>query len=49
MEKFEFENRDGHVLAGRLERPEGATRGVAIFAHCFTCSKNVKAASYNFV
>jgi putative redox protein len=45
MEKFTFENRDGHRLAGRLELPPGDRRGVALFAHCFTCSKNVKAAS----
>ena len=43
--KFEFENQAGQILAGRLELPDGNPRTAAIFAHCFTCSKNVKAAS----
>ena len=34
----------GRALAGRLERPaEGAPRATAIFAHCFTCSKDLVA------
>ena len=45
MKKFEFTNRDGHKLSGRLELPDGSPRSYAIFAHCFTCSKNVKAAT----
>lgn len=44
-EKFSFQNADGHTLAGRLEKPETKTVAYAIFAHCFTCSKNVLAAS----
>lgn len=32
-------------LAGRLDLPAGAPRACAIFAHCFTCSKDVHAAS----
>jgi uncharacterized OsmC-like protein/alpha/beta superfamily hydrolase len=36
----------GHELAGRLELPAGAPRAWAIFAHCFTCSKDSKAAAY---
>ena len=43
--KFEFKNRDGVVLAGALEQPTAPRRGVAVFAHCFTCHKNVHAAS----
>lgn len=35
----------GVELAGRLELPAEAPRAVAIFAHCFTCSKNAKAAT----
>jgi uncharacterized OsmC-like protein/pimeloyl-ACP methyl ester carboxylesterase len=36
----------GHELAGRLEMPVGEPRAYAIFAHCFTCSKDSKAAAY---
>ena len=43
--KFEFKNRDGDTLAGALEEPSASRRGVAVFAHCFTCHKNVHAAS----
>ena len=43
--KFEFKNRDGDTLAGALEEPSAPRRGVAVFAHCFTCHKNVHAAS----
>lgn len=45
--KVEFKNNQGETLAGLLETPEvdeGSTR-YAIFAHCFTCSKDVAAAS----
>lgn len=34
-----FPNGRGHDLAARLERPAGAPVGVALFAHCFTCSR----------
>ncbi|WP_435200845.1 bifunctional alpha/beta hydrolase/OsmC family protein [Qipengyuania sp. 902] len=34
----------GHVLEGSLELPTGLVRGAALFAHCFTCTKNSKAA-----
>jgi putative redox protein len=30
-------------LSGRLSHPEGATSAVAVFAHCFTCSKDIPA------
>ena len=43
--KFEFKNHDGVTLAGALEEPTMPRRGVAVFAHCFTCHKNVFAAS----
>ena len=36
----------GRALAGRLDVPAGAPRAYAIFAHCFTCSKESKAAAY---
>ena len=34
----------GHQLAGALTRPAGRTRAVALFAHCFTCTKQSLAA-----
>lgn len=44
--KFEFKNQRGETLSGTLEEPTaGSPRGVALFAHCFSCSKNVLAAS----
>lgn len=45
MAQFDFTNRRGQKLAGRLESPTVAAKASAVFAHCFTCSKNVKAAS----
>lgn len=33
----------GHQLSARLERPDGPARGSALFAHCFTCSKDLRA------
>jgi ADP-ribosylglycohydrolase/pimeloyl-ACP methyl ester carboxylesterase len=45
--KFTFENADGLTLAGALEAPpEGEdVHAYAVFAHCFTCGKDVAAAS----
>ncbi|PKP84397.1 MAG: osmotically inducible protein C [Alphaproteobacteria bacterium HGW-Alphaproteobacteria-2] len=43
-EKFTFEGHDGSELAGRLDLPDGALRGTALFAHCFTCGKDIPAA-----
>jgi putative redox protein len=40
-----FENADGHTLRGILDRPGGDTRATALFAHCFTCSKDFKASN----
>lgn len=34
----------GTPLAGRLDLPAGPPRALALFAHCFTCSKDVVAA-----
>ncbi|MEQ9448932.1 MAG: alpha/beta fold hydrolase, partial [Rhodospirillaceae bacterium] len=45
IEKVEFPGYDGNRLAARLDRPEGTPRAVALFAHCFTCSKDIFAAS----
>lgn len=43
-EKFDFRSAQGHQLAAVLDRPEGAIRAVALFAHCFVCGKDVRAA-----
>lgn len=45
--KVEFNNNQGESLAGLLETPteEKNIIAYAIFAHCFTCSKDVAAAS----
>jgi putative redox protein len=45
-EKIEFIGHDGKSrLAARLDTPEGGARAMALFAHCFTCSKDIHAAS----
>jgi putative redox protein len=43
-ERFDFHNAQGHMLAALLDRPDGPVRAVALFAHCFTCGKDNKAA-----
>ncbi|XBQ16266.1 MAG: alpha/beta fold hydrolase [Oceanicaulis sp.] len=43
-DKVEFEGAQGDTLAARLERPKGPPLGWALFAHCFSCSKDVHAA-----
>ena len=43
-EKFDFHNAQGQTLAALLDRPDGPARAVALFAHCFTCGKDIKAA-----
>ena len=35
----------GDELAARLDLPDGAPRAFALFAHCFTCSKDLAAAT----
>ncbi len=39
-----FVGSNGDDLAARLELPAGPVRAFALFAHCFTCSKDVLAA-----
>lgn len=43
--KIEFPGSDNNMLAARLELPEGTPAAFALFAHCFTCSKDSFAAS----
>lgn len=44
-EKITFPGSRDEALAARLDRPDGDTRGYALFAHCFTCSKDTLAAA----
>lgn len=46
IQKVSFVNKEGFQLSGKLYHPlEEEPRYYAIFAHCFTCSKNFKAPS----
>jgi alpha/beta superfamily hydrolase len=45
-ERFDFRNAAGQNLAALLDRPDGPVRAVALFAHCFTCSKSNRAARH---
>jgi len=44
-EAVQFAGADGQKLAARLDAPDQPARAYALFAHCFTCSKDVFAAS----
>ncbi|MEM9350400.1 MAG: bifunctional alpha/beta hydrolase/OsmC family protein [Pseudomonadota bacterium] len=43
-ERFTFTGHDGSELAARLDLPDGPHLGTALFAHCFTCGKDIPAA-----
>lgn len=43
--KIRFAGSQGDLLAARLDMPSGKVSAFAIFAHCFTCSKDIHAAS----
>jgi putative redox protein len=43
-ERFQFPSSEGQQLAGALELPAEKTLAYALFAHCFTCGKDVLAA-----
>lgn len=45
IERITFPGSQGEELAARLDLPPGPPKAFALFAHCFTCSKDVKAAS----
>jgi putative redox protein len=45
MDRITFDGAHGHALAARLDVPAGPVRAYALFAHCFTCSKDIFAAS----
>ncbi len=44
-QKITFTGAQGHQLAARLDLPVGTPKAYALFAHCFTCSKDIFAAS----
>ena len=43
-ERIEFPGHSGDLLAARLDLPKGRVLATALFAHCFTCSKDIPAA-----
>jgi uncharacterized OsmC-like protein/pimeloyl-ACP methyl ester carboxylesterase len=43
-ERFQFTGEGGHQLAAALDLPDGEPAAYALFAHCFTCGKDVLAA-----
>ena len=45
-ERFDFPGAGGHRLAALLDRPAGEPAAYALFAHCFTCGKDVRAAKH---
>lgn len=45
--KLSFDNDHGETLAAHLDTPaDGAPIAYALFAHCFTCSKNLRAVGH---
>lgn len=42
-QNVQFTSNEDHQLSGILDLPDGQARAFALFAHCFTCSKNLKA------
>ena len=45
MQRVSFLGSQGVELAARLDLPMGPVKAYAVFVHCFTCSKDVFAAS----
>ena len=43
-ERFQFTGSEGQQLAAALDTPDGEVKAYALFAHCFTCGKDVLAA-----
>ena len=44
FERVTFSGSQGDQLAARLDLPAGPPRAFALFAHCFTCGKDLRAA-----
>ncbi len=45
IERITFPGSQDAELAARIDLPAGPPRAFALFAHCFTCGKDIKAAS----
>ena len=45
VERFVFEGSDGQMLSARIHLPAVEPMACAVFAHCFTCSKESRAAT----
>jgi len=45
VERTDFPGAQGKKLAARLDAPDSSVRAYALFAHCFTCGKDIFAAS----
>jgi putative redox protein len=45
-ERFDFPNAQGHTLTALLQQPGAEPISYALFAHCFTCSKDSRAARW---
>ncbi|KMK66534.1 bifunctional alpha/beta hydrolase/OsmC family protein [Puniceibacterium sp. IMCC21224] len=43
-ERLTFPGHSGDILSARLDLPDGPHLATAMFAHCFTCSKDIPAA-----
>jgi putative redox protein len=46
IEKTSFESADGNRLAAIIDLPDETPESFAVFAHCFTCTKDAKAAFF---
>lgn len=44
-QRITFTNHSGEQLAAALELPDRSPRAYALFAHCFTCGKDIAAAT----
>lgn len=44
VERITFPGHDGSELVARLDMPSGPHLATAVFAHCFTCGKDIPAA-----
>lgn len=44
IERITFTGGQGETLAARLDLPAGPPRAFALFAHCFTCGKDLRSA-----
>ncbi|MGD8316223.1 MAG: bifunctional alpha/beta hydrolase/OsmC family protein [Myxococcales bacterium] len=44
--RFEFAGSEGHALSARIDLPAAEPTAWAVFAHCFTCSKDSRAARF---